>query len=122
MRLLRILPRIHKNDMISCNIRHVSLSENPTYVALSYNWGDQSELRTIRLNEALVDVTVSLEEALRHMRPRWELLDLWVDALCIDQRNEKERGAQVLRMFPIYQTARVVVIWLDPRRRVPIKS
>lgn len=84
IRLLRILPRTHKNDMISCKICHVSLSENPTYVALSDNWGDQSELRTIRLNEALVDVTVSLEEALRHMKPRWELLDLWVDAFCID--------------------------------------
>jgi hypothetical protein len=112
IRLLRILPSIQKDDPVNCTLRHVSLSENPAYVALSYNWGNQNEQRLIRLNGVIVSITASLEEALRHMRPRWGSLELWVDALCIDQSSKKERGAQVLRMFGIYQQARVVTIWL----------
>lgn len=114
IRLLHILPSIHKDDPVSCNLRHVSFVENPPYVALSYNWGDQNDRRFIQLNGVTVSVTVSLEEALRHMRPQWKALEVWVDALCIDQHNKEERGAQVLRMFGIYQRARVVAIWIGP--------
>ncbi|KAI3585791.1 heterokaryon incompatibility protein-domain-containing protein [Fusarium oxysporum f. sp. albedinis] len=37
---------------------------------------------------------------------------LWVDALCIDQTNIKERGHQVNRMGEIYKKADKVVVWL----------
>jgi hypothetical protein len=30
------------------------------------------------------------------------------------KRNKEEGGAQVLRMFPVYQMARIVAIWLGP--------
>jgi hypothetical protein len=39
---------------------------------------------------------------------------LWVDALCIDQRNIEERNLQVLRMGEIYQNAKSVQVWLGP--------
>jgi hypothetical protein len=37
---------------------------------------------------------------------------LWVDALCIDQNNLAERGAQVSIMSSIYSIASKVLIWL----------
>jgi hypothetical protein len=37
---------------------------------------------------------------------------LWVDALCIDQANIKERNAQVAKMADIYRNARSVRVWL----------
>ncbi|RYP40754.1 hypothetical protein DL767_001472 [Monosporascus sp. MG133] len=37
---------------------------------------------------------------------------LWVDALCINQQDLDERGAQVALMSLIYKQARSVVIWL----------
>ena len=41
---------------------------------------------------------------------------LWIDAICIDQRNFSERGQQVFRMADMYSKARGVVLWLGPER------
>ncbi|KAJ6282319.1 ankyrin repeat-containing domain protein, partial [Bipolaris maydis] len=37
---------------------------------------------------------------------------LWIDAVCIDQGDEKEKGHQVQQMGEIYQMAERVIIWL----------
>ncbi|KAL0472944.1 heterokaryon incompatibility protein domain-containing protein [Neurospora intermedia] len=39
---------------------------------------------------------------------------LWIDAICIDQDNHKEKGHQVGRMRQIYENAEQVLIWLGP--------
>uniref|UniRef100_A0A0D2Y3X0 Heterokaryon incompatibility domain-containing protein n=1 Tax=Fusarium oxysporum (strain Fo5176) TaxID=660025 RepID=A0A0D2Y3X0_FUSOF len=54
----------------------------------------------------------SLYEALWHLRRPDEDRMLWVDALCIDQTNIKERGHQVNRMGEIYKKADRVIVWL----------
>ncbi|KAI6762471.1 hypothetical protein HG530_008451 [Fusarium avenaceum] len=57
-------------------------------------------------------VTTNLESALRHLRIEKESRTLWIDALCIDQSNEDEKGAQVQRMNQIYANAASTTIWL----------
>ena len=37
---------------------------------------------------------------------------MWIDAICIDQSNLKERSEQVRCMRLIYQKARRIVVWL----------
>ncbi|KAK7946834.1 uncharacterized protein PG986_011155 [Apiospora aurea] len=37
---------------------------------------------------------------------------IWVDAVCIDQENEREKSVQVARMDDIYSTAHEVIVWL----------
>jgi hypothetical protein len=37
---------------------------------------------------------------------------LWVDAICIDQKNDQERNAQVRLMDQIYRSAVTVSVWL----------
>ncbi|KAK3986211.1 heterokaryon incompatibility, partial [Cladorrhinum sp. PSN332] len=44
------------------------------------------------------------------MRPRGELL--WIDTVCIDQGNTKERNHQVSMMRDIYSIAQTVYVWL----------
>jgi hypothetical protein len=39
---------------------------------------------------------------------------LWIDAICVDQQNLKERGQQVKRMADIFSRAKRVVVWLGP--------
>lgn len=39
-------------------------------------------------------------------------MNVWVDAICIDQNNAKETAAQVLRMPEIYSKAECVCVWL----------
>ncbi len=96
---------------ICCSIEHVSLSHPPSYKGLSYCWGDRSSPSTIHLNGTEVQITASLEDALRKLA-RDESLCLWVDALCINQSDVVERGRQVLRMGDIYRNASETICWL----------
>ncbi|KAL2071928.1 hypothetical protein VTL71DRAFT_13163 [Oculimacula yallundae] len=54
----------------------------------------------------------SLESVLEAIRSREKDVYLWVDALCINQRNLVERTAQVSRMHDVYTQADKVIIWL----------
>lgn len=82
------------------------------YDALSYTWGDTNKTSTVTVNGKTLGVTENLYSALQHLR--LEDIDrvLWVDAICIDQGNEKERGHQVQQMCKIYSHAEEVVVWL----------
>jgi len=57
-------------------------------------------------------ITKNLECALRYLRHKEFPRVLWVDAVCINQRDIQERTAQVSRMKHIYEQATQVVIWL----------
>jgi FAD/FMN-containing dehydrogenase len=54
-----------------------------------------------------------LGDALRDLRYHEKDRVLWIDALCIDQNNNEERGEQVQQMGSIYSKAERVIIWLD---------
>jgi len=82
------------------------------YEALSYAWGT-----AISPCKALVDgfelpITESLNQGLRRLRFCDKRRMLWIDALCINQRDIQERSRQVQHMATIYKSAKRVVIWL----------
>ena len=86
------------------------------YGALSYTWGDQSQTRPILLNDTVFHVGRNLEAALRRLTRHPDYADgglkLWVDAICINQGDLRERGRQVRRMGDIFSRALIVTIWL----------
>jgi hypothetical protein len=50
---------------------------------------------------------------------------LWVDAICINQKDDAERNAQVKRMADIYNRASNVCVWLgvgDPTQKTALES
>ncbi|KAI1208566.1 heterokaryon incompatibility protein-domain-containing protein [Annulohypoxylon truncatum] len=61
-------------------------------------------------------VTPNCHDALRHLRFRFSRRKVWIDAICIDQRDNdratRERNAQVQMMGDIYENASRVIIWL----------
>ena len=120
IRVLTLFPGQETED-ICCEVSHTYISSRlqepqpedcQAYEALSYTWGDQKQARTIQLSGKPFEVTVNLEVALRHLRLTDKPRLLWVDAVCIDQRNIPERNAQVLRMNLIYEQAYRVLVWL----------
>jgi hypothetical protein len=54
----------------------------------------------------------NLKAALLQFRERDDDVNLWVDALCIDQENHLEKAAQVSRMHEIYGQADNICMWL----------
>lgn len=84
-----------------------------SYEALSYVWGESSGNCTITLDgKKGVPVTDNLYAALRRLRRPDRRRVLWVDAVCIDQKNVEERNWQVQMMGRIYSNAARVVVWL----------
>lgn len=67
IRLLRLQPLLH-DARIACTIDQVKFSENPGYEALSYMWGPEDRLKTIKINNMLVRVRENLWAALLHLR------------------------------------------------------
>lgn len=89
-----------------------SLARKPT---LNGSVNDPSTLRGfVTLGESKFVVRENLELALHHLRQKDRDRKLWIDAVCIDQRNKKERGHQAARMSKIFQYAKTVCVWLGP--------
>ena len=109
IRLLSLLPGKSSDD-ITCRLMP-SFAETASFEALSYTWGDpRSGTRTIMLNEIRSPVTLNLSNALGHLRSEIVGRVLWIDALCIDQTNNEEKGVQIQKMQEIYQAAIRVLI------------
>ncbi|KAF4949405.1 hypothetical protein FGADI_8918 [Fusarium gaditjirri] len=110
------LVRLEKGvqSQLRCHLVQAYLDEELifSYEALSYSWGSQTILHEIIVDGKPLSITEGLHEALCHLRDPYEDRMLWVDALCIDQNNIKERGHQVNRMGEIYKKADRVIIWL----------
>lgn len=88
-----------------------------TYEALSWQWGLQPPDSSIYIKDAVgrlhsMRIKPNLEKALKQLRLLSEERRLWIDALCINQRNYIERSAQVSMMTDIYGNASNVCIWL----------
>jgi hypothetical protein len=57
-------------------------------------------------------VTRNLEAALRHFRDQKVPRRLWIDAICINQADDIEKGYQIQQMQHIFGHARLVIVWL----------
>ncbi|KAL0936899.1 HET-domain-containing protein [Colletotrichum truncatum] len=102
-------------DRLRCELFQAFLDERDCvlpYEALSYTWGSTTLAEEIETNGKSLGITNSLYAALHRLRYRDKDRILWVDGICINQSNPKERGHQVLHMGYIYKQADRVVFWL----------
>ncbi|KAH6656046.1 heterokaryon incompatibility protein-domain-containing protein [Truncatella angustata] len=113
IRLLRIQPGISSSP-VHCMTYNIDQKAATTkYLALSYCWGSPTRFsRTIVLNNCRLSIQPNLYQALVALRRRDEVVELWADAICINQSNIDERNSQVAQMDQIYISASSVIIWL----------
>jgi hypothetical protein len=100
--------------IVSCTLIHFCVSDCPPYDALSYAWGDTTLSQKILVDDQWMMVTESLHQALMRLHHDPSIKFLWVDALCINQADDKEKSRQVQRMRSIYKAAKTVYAWLGP--------
>lgn len=87
------------------------------FAALSYTWGDALNTTTIEVNGTITQITKTLAAALEHFRQTARFADnfsLWIDALCINQRDHDERSQQVAVMREYYSIAWSVICFSGP--------
>ncbi|KAF2494553.1 hypothetical protein BU16DRAFT_425519, partial [Lophium mytilinum] len=113
IRLLRIKGD-HGASILRCTMTEADLNDKPVYEALSYTWQkDQSGFLevTIICNDQCIKVTPNLHDALLHLRRRSRRRTaIWIDSICINQNDLRERNAQVNMMGRIFDSARQVVV------------
>lgn len=115
IRIIHLLPG-EFDDAINIELVPVSLSSDPApqYDALSYVWGREQCETPASVNGKRVSITTNLDVALRYFRDKDVEKTLWVDAVCINQQDNVEKGPQVQMMGQIYSKAARVLVWLGP--------
>lgn len=136
IRVVTILPA-SADRLVHCTIDVVSLTDRkkshqnheatevPTpsqyrftwgdYACLSYTWGDPTKTATVIANGCEIQVPTNLESCLQAMQKRLMFgarFKVWIDAICINQKDVAERGRQIGKMRELYSVAWSVVIWL----------
>ncbi|KAM0445463.1 hypothetical protein ACHAQK_001672 [Fusarium lateritium] len=120
IRLLRVQKGAWPGD-VYCSLIEATTAPNEAvpYKALSYTWGavegeysTQLPLPRIFVNNQVFPATDNLRMALGRIQDPNHDIMLWVDAICINQLDNCEKGRQVKQMAHIYKNAEEVLIWL----------
>lgn len=117
---------------LRCRLEHISLLQEPVqeYIAISYCWGDSSRRKLAFIDDQAVSIPESADAALRNSFTgkagrNFEALKQavqnkfkafvcprWIDAICINQCDLRERSEQVRIMGSVYSSAYCAIIWL----------
>lgn len=123
IRLVRLEPAACF-EPLACSITHVKLDHGdsiglqqaskftPECEALSYCWGSGEIKLQLRCADGLTYIIPNLAHALRNLRYIHRVRYLWIDAMCISQRDRNEKAQQVQMMLTIFQCAKRVVAWI----------
>ncbi|OTB01922.1 hypothetical protein M426DRAFT_25235 [Hypoxylon sp. CI-4A] len=119
IRVIRILPD-PDDQPVRCELHTELLTSGFHYAALSYAWGDPSVTKEILVDGHPFSATTNLASALWHFRKHGfptneetgEIRWLWIDAICINQKDIPEKNHQVAMMGDIYRDASSVLSWL----------
>ncbi|KAI1324970.1 heterokaryon incompatibility protein-domain-containing protein [Xylariaceae sp. FL0255] len=129
IRIATIHPGVADQEIhITLRNERLNADSHPVYEALSYTWGPlekvmirvrlehQEHSRTQKpvVRRGWTGVRSNLLAALKQLRYKDKPRDVWIDAICIDQKDDIHKGAQVAMMGEIFSLASRVIIWLGP--------
>ncbi|KAG4432968.1 hypothetical protein IFR05_011536 [Cadophora sp. M221] len=119
IRMLRLKPcKDQSTAKIHCELFDYNLQDpsqrTHLYDALSYVWGNPKVTVPIYVGEREheLPVTINLYAALLRLRNCSLERIIWIDAICIDQKNDEEKAQQIQLMAKIYSQACRVLVWL----------
>ncbi|KAF2726516.1 hypothetical protein EJ04DRAFT_582609 [Polyplosphaeria fusca] len=118
IRLIEVDPELSTDGKLQIQLFESVLSEE--YTCLSYVWGQKNKGGrpfTILVNDKTFPVRCNLNIFLHLARRKYPKRRIWIDAICIDQKNKAEKSDQVSRMGEIYSRAVKVYAWLGEASR-----
>ncbi|KAE9973033.1 hypothetical protein EG328_004645 [Venturia inaequalis] len=118
-RIILLQPSASRDTSLQCKLLHTTLSQCDRdiidhYTALSYVWGNAAQRGSILIDGTFMDITATLESALRDIRDASRIVRIWADAVCINQNDNDEKAVQIGLFARIYGTAQHTVIYLGP--------
>ncbi|KAF1927157.1 uncharacterized protein M421DRAFT_422020 [Didymella exigua CBS 183.55] len=136
IRLFRI--RRHTSTRISFTVRNYNFGSDPyldlnpdlpTYRALSYTWGEVTNFAPVPVNGSYhLQVSQNLHRFLeelcqdKHLDSGIRDHFLWIDQICINQKDLSEKTYQIPLMSKIYERAESVIVWLNDDSLLPVHS
>jgi hypothetical protein len=91
---------------VSCQLDTHPIDHGPPHYAISYHYGDPSAVDTVLVNGQEILVNRNCWHALNQVRTQSHAGELfWVDSLCINQSDLKEKSLQVHRIAAIFSGA-----------------
>ena len=117
IRLLYLLPNTDNTAPIEAQLQAFDKAGVPPFAAISYTWGIDGPSKTITVNGSILAVTRSCWYALWQVRFHGATLPVWIDSVCINQRDTAEKQAQVSHMHSIYTHACVTYCCVGPHAR-----
>ncbi|KAH7073146.1 heterokaryon incompatibility protein-domain-containing protein, partial [Paraphoma chrysanthemicola] len=118
IRLLRVFPSTEPDAPICSTLSVHTLTSNLQFTALSYEWGrpykptKEHSAPTLEVNGLTIPIQPNLHHALRHLRGNQADLVTWVDAICINQKDDDEKRRQVGLMAELYSLASMTLAWI----------
>ncbi|KAK3321917.1 heterokaryon incompatibility protein-domain-containing protein [Apodospora peruviana] len=103
-----------RQDKIELDLKHVSMSHDISYAAVSYVWGDATDTVDIIISGESFRIGRNLHAALAQFRQNGVDSWLWIDAICIHQADDEEKSRLVDRMRDVFREAALVYVWLGP--------
>jgi hypothetical protein len=98
---------------------NVPLQDAPKYEAISYTWDGQETDQVIIVDGSRLLVTENARRIIESRVSSQRTRCLWIDAICINQKDELEKSTQVSIMGKIYSSAAVVTVWLESDHPAP---
>ncbi|KAK6062831.1 adenosine deaminase [Seiridium cupressi] len=122
IRLLKVLPMRRRGAPVVCNLIQVELDgRRPSYDAISYRWHtesrDSTKPNTITINGFKFAVYPNVLAILKDVRSVFLPQYIWIDSICINQDDLREKESQVALMRQIYESSLHVVIHLPESGR-----
>ena len=124
IRLLKLEPG-DSDALLEGTFTIVSLSDpGLSYDALSYTWGNpldednrffephNDSKHYVNCDGKRIEILKNLRDALWQLRQLGEFSYLWIDAICINQKDNSEKSQQIKLMPELYSKASLVIIWL----------
>lgn len=118
IRLLRVTRPAQSDEKekgFAAQLVHVALDDNPTYLAISYAWGEQAVVGHFLDSDGIetpLGYSKVILDIVNTVVPPGATLYLWIDVICINQEDLDEKASQVAIMGDIYGQAQQVVIFL----------
>jgi tetratricopeptide (TPR) repeat protein len=113
-RLLR-LQQNKGSEPLKGELLEYTIDQSPPYLCLSYAWGTDRAKQTIEIQGQRLPITDTVYMALEWIRAYQRDMTsdlLWIDSICINQGDMKERSEQVRHMKKIFSSAKLVLVYL----------
>jgi len=112
--VLNIHPGSPSNEIIlTFDIIRIEADSNLDFGAVSYRWGSPEGEHQILLDDQLLIVTSSQMKMIQDPYNLNRIRRVWIDAVCINQKNVAERNRQVQLLQNVFCNSQCARIWLN---------